>query len=346
MTLPPLVDIVVLNYNGWRDTIECLESVFRQEYASFRVILCDNGSIDESRERLEQWASGAYVHEPRTNGPLRPLISPPVAKPIPYAVCDRARAEQGGDRESSARLVIIHTGANLGFTGGNNVGMRYSLVRNEAKYLLLLNNDTVVAPNALTELVAAAERDAGIGAVGGTMLDYRETELVQAAAGGTFAAWHGMVRASQEGARRGSTVADVALDFVSGGCLLAPLAVVRAVGLLDERFFIYGEDQDFSLRIRRAGYKLAYCPAAELWHLGGGTTVAGSPFNDYHNVRSALHFVAKHYPYLLPTAAAYSIYRCVLPKIARRQWPRLRATGRGYRDFLRDFASRRFTTAA
>jgi GT2 family glycosyltransferase len=252
----------------------------------------------------------------------------------------------GGDAGAAPQLAIVHTGANLGFTGGNNVGMRYVLARGEAKYLLLLNNDTVIAPNALSELVAMAERDSGIGAVGATMLDYRDTELVQAAAGGTFAPWHGMVRASQEGVRRGTTVARPALDFVSGGCLLAPTAVVRTVGLFDERFFIYGEDQDFSLRIRRAGHTLAYCPAAELWHLGGGTTVPGSPFNDYHNVRSSLHFVAKHWPYLLPAAAAYSIYRCVLPKIVRRQWPRLRAAGRGYRDFMRDLASRRFTTTA
>jgi GT2 family glycosyltransferase len=338
-TQNPWVDIVVLNYNGWRDTIACLESLFRLEYRPFRVIVCDNGSPNESVERIEAWARGESIAETRGPAVLRALVTPPVAKPIPYVICDRDVAERGGGAaaspDSNPPLVIIRVGANLGFAGGNNVGIRYSLARRDAKYVMLLNNDTVVSPTCVHELVKRAEEDASIGAVGATMLDFDQPELVQAAAGGTIAPWHGMVRASQEGAKRGSTTERSRLDFISGACLLARLTAIETVGMLDERFFMYGEDQDFSLRLRRAGFSLAYASSAEFWHIGGGTSVPRSPFNDYHNVLSSLLFVRKHFRYLLPLAAAYSLYKAVLPKIVRGEWERLDAVMRGYRDLVR-----------
>src|SRR5215213_7857260 len=79
--------------------------------------------------------------------------------------------------------------------------------------------------------------------------------------------WFGPIRPA-----RGATQVDQRLDYVSGGCLLARTSALRSVGLLDERFFMYGEDVDFGLRVRRAGFRLAYCASAEIWHRGGGTS--------------------------------------------------------------------------
>ena len=331
-----MVDIILLNYNGWRDTTDCLESVFRSDYPEFRVIVCDNGSTDESRALLEAWARGELRAGERVTSSLQRLVVPPVPKPIEYVVYDRASAAIHATADAGRRLVFIHNGGNIGFSAGNNVGVRYALARGGADYTLFLNNDMLIAPTAVSELVRCAESDPRIGATGATILDFREPELVQEAAGGTFAPWSGMVAMSQRGAARGTTRSGVPLDYVSGGCLFVRTSVLHEVGLLDERYFIYGEDQDYGIRVRRAGYRLAYCRVAEVWHRGGGATVHRSAHFDYNSLKSNLQLISKHYPLLLPVAAAYSVVRCVLPKLARRQWHRLPATARAYRDFTAD----------
>jgi GT2 family glycosyltransferase len=333
----PHVDILLLNFNGWRDTIECLESIFRQDYPTYRVIVCDNGSTDDSWTQLVRWAKGVNDRPPSGRHPLRDLSWPPVDKPIRQVAYDRKRAESGGTHnEGAAQLILIQTGENRGFSGGNNVGLRYVLARDRADLVLLLNNDTVIGREALRAMVQLAESYDRLGAVGATMLDYHTPNLVQEAGGGRVARWNGMVRMSHAGAQRDQVLRSAQLDYVSGGCLLTRLSTLRSVGLLDERYFIYGEDIDLCLRMRKAGFRIGHAPRAVVWHKGGGTAIHGGPFSDYHNVRSSLLFVHKHYPYLLPAATAYSVYRCVLPKLVRRQWPRLAAVGRGYRDLIRE----------
>ncbi len=338
MSSYPRVDIILLNFKGWRDTIDCLESVLRLDYPAYRVIVCENGSPDDSWDRLHAWARGEQLAGDRIDAPLHELISPAVPKPLPFV--DLRESDVSGSphdlahRVGDQRLVFIDVGENRGFTGGNNVGLRFALATG-ADYALLLNNDTLIAPDALSALVGCAEADRTLGVVGGTILDFRETDTVQEAGGGTFAPWHGMVRMSQAGVSRHAVQPGCALDYVSGALYFARADAIRQVGVLDdERFFIYGEDQDYSVRMRRAGWRLAYCPEAIIWHRGGGTFNHRNATFDYHTVRSTLRLVRKHYPYCVPTAALYSIYRCVLPKLVRGQWSRLRAVGSAYRDFI------------
>jgi GT2 family glycosyltransferase len=325
MPLPPRVDILLLNWNGASDTIECLASVFALDYPDFRVIVCDNGSTDGSMARLQAWAADA--RRPAAMG----------GAPIAHVRYDRATAEAGGvGRDADASLVLVDTGANLGFAGGNNVGLRFVLARPRAEYVWLLNNDTVVAPGALRALVARAEADPGVGAVGGTLLRYDQPDRVQYQGVAAYSAWHGMVtilgRDLPASARRAEPPR---FDFVSGACFLARAAALEHVGLLDDRFFLYGEDIDWSVRIRQAGLRLAYAPDAEVWHKGSATVLGGSPMHDYHNVRSSLMLVLKHHRWRAPVAVAYSLYRCLLPKLVRGERRRFAAVLRAYRDVVR-----------
>jgi glycosyltransferase involved in cell wall biosynthesis len=94
----PKVAIVILNWNGWKDTIECLESVFRNTYPNYQVIVVDNGSTDGSIEKIKAWADGKQeVLTPEPTHPLYHLSHPPVKKPIPYIYYTREEAEKGGD---------------------------------------------------------------------------------------------------------------------------------------------------------------------------------------------------------------------------------------------------------
>jgi len=142
------------------------------------------------------------------------------------------------------------------------------------------------------------------------------------------------VTATTNGAGRARS-ARVRLDYLNGGCSVTRVSTLADVGLIDERYFLYGEDADWSLRAQTRGWRLEVCPAAKAWHKGGEAVGHRSPRHDYYIVKSALLFVHKFRPAFLPFAIAYSLYRCVLPKLMRGQWERLRAVARAYRDFIR-----------
>lgn len=334
----PFVDILLLNYNSWRHTIECLESVMRLEHPDFRVLVCDNGSTDGSLERIRDWAAGRndVVLSDDAPAQVRECVMPFVAKPIACAESDGVRGV-----DPSARVVLLALGRNGGFAAGNNAGMAFSRRDGRAKYIWLLNNDTVVAPDSLTELVRVAESDERIGAVGGSMLHYGDPEVVQYGSGATVVLRTGAVVHVNQGGKRRSAVDAASSDFnfVCGGCLLVRDVVVDKVGMLDERFFIYAEDSDFSLRISDAGWKMGYAARAWIWHKGGGTSSSGSSFHDYHTVRSALLFVHKWRPTAMPVAFAYWVVRAIAPKVMRGQWKRLPAVARAYRDVVRQLRS-------
>jgi GT2 family glycosyltransferase len=330
------IDILILNWNGWRDTLECMESVLQLHYSPVRIIVCDNGSTDDSLERIREWARG-------NGAPVvtkSPLASPvrQRAHPITVVEYDRRTAEGGGDAAASdANLVLIAANENLGFAGGNNVGLRFLLASGSKDLVCLLNNDMVVAPDSLTWMVAGLMSDASIGCVGPTWLEYYAPDVVQAAAGGKVVDWQGLPRPhSSCGQPRGSWSArhPDRLDFIGMGCMLLSVDVVRQVGLIDEQFFLYCEDIDYSLRLRNRGLRLAFVPEAEVWHKAGASSVHGSVLHDYHMVRSSLLLVRKFEPASFPAAIAYSLVRCALPKLVRGQWGRFEATMKAYVDVL------------
>jgi hypothetical protein len=107
---------------------------------------------------------------------------------------------------------------------------------------------------------------------------------------------------------------------------------------MDERFFIYGDDVDWSLRIAQADFDILHAPAAELWHKGSAAMVNHSPMHDFHNVRSQLLLARKYAPWLFPLAVGYSFYRNLAPKVVRGQWGRLRAVVRAYAGIAEQLA--------
>ena len=122
--------VILVNWNGWRDTLECLESLFRTSEVEPRVIVCDNASTDGSLEHIRNWAEGIQAAPAVHLGPLQDLAGSLVEKPLPYVEYDRDQAEAGGDpQDSDCPLILVQCGNNLGFAGGNNVGLRYLLAR-------------------------------------------------------------------------------------------------------------------------------------------------------------------------------------------------------------------------
>lgn len=329
----PHVAVLLLNWNAWGITVECLESLFRLEYPRLTVVLCDNASTDGSVDRFREWANGTFVPELVVQPRLRHLSHPPAPKPIEMTEYTRAEAESLTVGPVAVPLVLIHNGGNIGYAGGNNVGMRYVAARGDIPLLLVLNNDIVVAPDSLRELVKCASETPNVGAVGATMFEYNAPDEVQALGGGAFSRRQLFPALVSSARRTGDRSAATHIDFISGACLLAPTAAVIRAGMFDEAFYIYGEDIDLSLGLERLGLRLAYAPAAHIWHRGGGEKGYGNPKHDYLTVRNSLFLVRKYFPYMMPTAIVYLVYRMMLPKIMRRQWDRLAAVFRGWRDF-------------
>ena len=157
----PKVGIIVLNWNNWRDTLECLESVYRLDYPNVDVIVCDNASTDESVTMIGQWAEGAVLSGTRSRDPrIRALTSPPVRKPIRVANIEEGETIELSET-SSGTLMILRLARNGGYAAGNNAGLRLARARG-ARLFWILNNDTVVAPGALSELVGRTQADRSI----------------------------------------------------------------------------------------------------------------------------------------------------------------------------------------
>lgn len=219
-------------------------------------------------------------------------------------VVDNASTDDSVERIRAAHpeVTLLQSGGNLGFAGGNNVGIRHALEQG-ADYVWLLNNDAVADPHALTALVELAERDPSVGAVGSRIFYMdRPTEL-QAWGGGWANVWTG--RSSEHHAR----VSERELDYLTGCSLLLTRAALERSGLLDDRFFLYFEDTELSFRYRRDGWRLAVAEDSKVWHRGGGTSKRISRPVARYRTQSLLRFLRLHSPSFLVSAAVSTALR-------------------------------------
>jgi len=194
-----------------------------------------------------------------------------------------------------ADLILFNT--NQGFEIPNNIAIQKALA-DGADYILLLNNDLVLAPNAVSELVAAGERDPTVGALGPVQVRYDNPAKV-ISAGGYYDWMRGMVVQNEDLPSLNNEV-----DFLSGAALMVKKVVLEQVGMLDEDYYFYGEDVDFCKRIKQNGYKLLCVASSIVRHHVGGSR-SDSSFHIYHITRSRFILMKRYAPlynwlYFLP----------------------------------------------
>lgn len=289
------VSIIVLNWNGWQDSIECLESLYQITYPNYEIILVDNGSTDESLPKIRDYAKGSLV----ANSAF--FNYNPLNKPITIAEYTKEKAEssispEGTFPSSTARLIIIKNDQNYGYAEGNNIGIRAALAR-ESTYVLLLNNDVVVDPSFLTELVLAAESDECTGFVGpkAYFYDYSGRRDVIRFAGGIFCLRTASApRRGYKQIDRGQFNEVQFVDWIEGSCILTRKETILKTGLLKADYFAYWEDVEWCLRGARLGYKSAYAPNARIWHKTGSSKKEKASTAYYYFGRNFL-WLAKEY---------------------------------------------------
>ena len=278
----PHVVCVILNWNGWQDTIACLEALKECTYPNKTIVVVDNASTNDSVVKI---------------------------------------------RAADSNIVLLESLANLGFAGGNNIGIRYALAHS-AEYIWLLNNDTKPAPDALSALVEKAMSDKHIGAVASVCYYIDKPEDVQIWAGGRAYLWIGYTPYSTKPHH------DAWFHWLNGTSLLVSGRAFQNAGLLDEGFFLYCEDSEFCLRLRKTGWKLAAAPDSRVLHKVSASTGGSKLLFDQYSTASGLRILRLHSPAPYMAMPLFIFIRFSM-RIIRFQHSRCASVWAGVRDYFR-----------
>jgi GT2 family glycosyltransferase len=328
------VYIIILNWNGWEDTIECLESILKIDYDHYQIILCDNDSKDNSLENIIKWAKGELDVNFIGNESLKQKVFPGSQKPITYSIYSQTEAlEHEFTRCSDSKLILIRNDGNIGFAAGNNVGINYALLNGDCDYVWLLNNDTVVDRYSLSELVQRIQFNPSAGMCGSTLLYYENPSIIQALGGDYYNLWTGFnqhiggLKPYIKG--KNYSFAGSKLSFLVGASILVKVSLLNEVGLLCEDYFLYYEELDWAVRAKKKSYTLEYASGSVVYHKVGAST-GGSSFkireksttSDFYLIRNRLLVTNKFFPYALPTVYIFLMIT-LIRRLFRFQWRRI-----------------------
>ncbi len=205
-------------------------------------------------------------------------------------------------------IVVIRSESNLGFSGGNNLGVTYAAEHFDPDYVCLLNNDTTVDPNFLIHLHESLKDEKTGGIVAPKIYfakgyeyhkeAYSKSELGNIIwYGGGAIDWPNLIafHCGVDEIDRGQLDKTIETDFCTGCCILISREVMETVGMLDDKLFLYYEDVDFSLRTRNKGFKVLYSPESVIWHHNGGSSGgSGSPLHTYYQTRNRIYIGLKY----------------------------------------------------
>lgn len=296
----PSLAVIIVNWNSFDVTFNCLQSLKDVDYPLLDVIIVDNGSTDNSGSKL----SRAYPD-----------------------------------------FTFLYNDENLGFTGGNNTGIEYA-IKEHLDLIMLLNNDTVVTPDFASILVEKLVQDSQIGAIQPKIMFNKERRIIWNAGSFYNSFWAISKTRGFEETDNGQYNKPEEIPWVTGCCFLTKTEIVKKIGLLDQKFFIYFEDTDWSFKIRKLGYKLVFEPSSVIYHEVGMSNQNRkghnegnvSPFSHYQTVRNHLYFIRRYsrgvniigaWSYQVVKFVGYIGYFLI-----RRRFVKLKFVLRGFRDGL------------
>ncbi len=298
----PLVSIILLNWNGYEDTLEALESLYNIDYPNYNVIVADNNSTNDSIEKIKAYARGDIKVETeftkyQDNKPIKLTV----VKEDEYA-----EAIDNTSNDNEKKLLLIENRENYGFAKGNNIAIEYTMKYDDPDYVLLLNNDTIVAPDFLTRMVDVALTDDSIGLVGPKFYyyDYEGSHDTIWCIGSVvdldhFPGHHSIMEESDYDL----TLPVIDCDWVSGaGVLIKKDAMPE--NFLSTEFFFGCEDIDLAIAVKNKGFRVVTVTDSIIWHKVGMSRHRSSTFKtEYNHIKTNLQFIKKHksnYYYNLP----------------------------------------------
>lgn len=327
-----VVAIILVNFNNWEDTIECLESIFSNNYNHFVTILIDNNSTNNSIEHIINWAEGKLNVWNSISNSLKRLSFPPIAKPVNYKllkgeILDNYKITNESLLNSNL-LYIIEASINKGFAFGNNVGIRFLQKYLDFDYVWLLNNDTVIEKDTLSFLVKKSkeyeQNSSKIGILGSLLLNYCNPRLIQAF-GGKYNIF--LARGTQNYNHElyeNIDFIDENCDYVIGASMFVRKDFIVDIGLMCEDYFLYFEELDWLIRGGKKGWNIGHEIRSKVYHKEGNTTSKkeNSFSVDLIQIRSRILFTLKFYPYALITVYPMIIVS-IFRRINRRQFSKI-----------------------
>lgn len=236
------VFIILLNYNGWKVTLDCVKSLNAITSVEKTIVIVDNKSTDNSLAELK--------------------------------------------KNQNNSIVILEAESNRGFSAGNNIGIQYAL-NNGADYVLLLNNDTIVQEDFLLSMVEFSEEHPECGCSSCRIYYYTEQNKIWYD-GGDFNYNNGRAVHYRFNETKTNVKGINEAGFISGCCMFIPAKVIKKVGLMDEDYFLYVEDTEYSLRIKQAGYKLYWNADEFIFHKVSSSTKKLSKDVQYYEIRNRM----------------------------------------------------------
>lgn len=313
------VYIVLLNFNGTSDTIECIESLLKLEYDNFQILVVDNSETNQPIEGLISWAKGAPINvETSFNEIVYPLSN----KPLSFLYLNQEELTE----EKQEKMLFIKANQNKGFAAGNNIALRYIQQINKTSnpFIWVLNNDTVVEKSALLNQIKCFNSKENIGILGSKLIYYNDPEKIQAL-GGSFNHHFYITNHVCEGEAVNQEIGkNLKIDYVIGASMFMNLDFINKVGLMDEKFFLYFEETDWAFRAKANGFKIDVCLDAIVYHKEGKSIGSSydfknrSLFSEKTLFISRKRFIKKHFK--LSFKFYFSSILLVLNRIRRGQF--------------------------
>jgi GT2 family glycosyltransferase len=243
--------IILLNYNNWQDTVECIKSLEASEVKGSNILVIENCSSDDSLEKL---------------------------------------------RSETPDVRLIQADKNLGFTGGNNLGIKYAY-DNKFDYAIVLNNDTIIeSKDTMPTLIDEMEKHPDFTLGAGRIFYYPDKDIIWYDGGGINrlkgSAFHSYLRKNKHTVSLSDETKEI--EFISGCYMCIRMRDLPKLGYMDERLFIYLDDLEYSMRAINNNLKLIYVPKAEIYHKerGGGKN---SPRLIYYTIRNRKIVINTHF---------------------------------------------------
>jgi GT2 family glycosyltransferase len=316
------VSIVIVNYNGHSDTVECLESILKISYLNFSVYVVDNSNGTESLAYLSSWSKGEPLNI-LTDYP--DIVFPLVTKPVEVVFIPESELSSG---KPGNKITVIKAIKNQGFAAANNIAIKWVMEYGQSDFFWLLNNDTIVDKESLSFLVKnMVEGDSSIGILGSKLYRYYNRGILQGV-GGKYNRWFGKVREIGAGELDSGQWDDSSfeLDYVIGASMFVKTDFIRTVGLMESDYFLYYEELDWAIRGRRKKWRQAFCPESMVYHKMGGSINqnkqnGNSKLADFYSVRNRILVTRKYFPLglitLYPAFSVFVINRLILGQFSR-----------------------------
>lgn len=244
----PKTAVIILNFNSYNQTIECIESVKNITYPNYEIIVVDNNSKDDSLQQIK----GSFPD-----------------------------------------VILLKSRDNLGYASGNNLGIKYALEKN-IEYICILNNDVAVDRNFLEPIIKTLMDDKNAAAAGPSICYYGQDDVIQAM-GGNINLYTGLPTMKFKGKKLSQVKEELlSVDYLGGACFVVKAEILKKIGLIPENYFLFYEETEFFLNIKRQGYKLISIRDSRVYHKVSGTISKYKGLSYFFLNRNRIIFVRRN----------------------------------------------------